>query len=185
MGVCIIVKFILEKKVMKSIIMLFFVLLNVTCSSNYKAILGGLTKNHVLFYDEMGSEYYLEHYQVNEIEYKKNLAEYRNALHKFYKSETGIITFLLQYENETETVCEWFNMTNPFSATLTKKDFITTSKGALILIDNYLLSKEQEKIIIPDYYEELSYDKFYEFYNKNKYLSKEELKSAYINRGNK
>lgn len=182
----IIVEFILEKiKYMKSTIILLLVLLNVNCSNSYEVILEGLSKNHVLLYNEMSIDNYLDHFQLNEFEYKKNLIEYRNSINEFYKSETNMVTFLLQYENDTETPCSWLKTTNPFTAILTEKDFINNSQGALILIDNYLLSKEQDKIIIPDYFEELSYDKFKAFYKKNKHLTKEELQRAYFYRDNK
>ncbi|WP_299125895.1 hypothetical protein [uncultured Tenacibaculum sp.] len=153
---------------------LFFFL---SCTNSYDLILNGLSNNYVLLFDEMDKNIYLEHYNLTEVSHKTKFKEYRNAVSNFYAADKDILTYLLKYEKDTVNVCDWIKTRNPLSSKLNEMDFITNSKGALVLFDNFL--SNESDIRIPDYIDKLSYKGIVHFYSSNKNLSKEELKKEY------
>lgn len=133
-------------------------------STNYEKVLNDLSNSHVLLYESMGREDYLEAFNLKESEYKIKLEEYNNAINSFYESDKGMIGYLLSFENDTRVFSYWIRRPNPYSAVRTKEDFISNSEAAMILIDNFLLNENKKHIIIKDRLSILSYKEFKDFY---------------------
>lgn len=148
------------------------------CSNKYRLILDGLSKNNVLLYEEMGKKDYLEYFKISGKEFKNNFEEYENSVNQFFNSEKEIILYLLDFKNDTLSVCNWVKTKNPYSSIIQEGDFLTNSEGSLVLIDNYLRTDIQ-KITIPKHYKELDYEVIENFIFQNKKMNKKELQQSY------
>jgi hypothetical protein len=148
-----------------------------SCSNEYDIILDGLTKNYVLLSNKIEKDLYLEYFKLSEEQHLKDLEEYDKAVNAFYNADKDILDYLLSYEKDTSHICKWIKTKNPYSSNIGETDLLTNAEGALILFDNYLTNSSH--IRTPTYVSELSYEKLKLFYDKNKGLSKDELKEEY------
>ena len=141
---------------------------------NSEQILDGLNLSYVK--DKKTADGYIYCYQYTKDKVSQDSITYSKAVDDFYKSDPGIIDFLLKFENEKNLYNYWIVTEDPCSAVY--GNMFTHSRSSLILIDNYLRN-DKGLIDLPVYEDKLSYEKFKEFYTVNKDKTKEELKQNY------
>lgn len=156
-----------------------FSFLLLTLVNPYDKVLTGLEKNFVLLLDEMGEEAFYEYYEIDSIESSRLYSEYERALNEFYNSDYGLVEYLLSYENTHQEICPWIKTVNPFKSEIVGYDLISKSKGALILIDNFLLAHDKGRITIHRHIENLTYMEVKTFCMENKQLTISELRKEY------
>ncbi len=165
---------------MKNLLLVLLTFSFYSCSNNYSSILKDLSKNHVLIKDNIGESLYFEYFELNKEEYSKLLIEYKKGIKKFYNSDKEIIDYLLEFKNNKNELCSWIKTKSPYSSEINESDILTKSRGALLLIDNYLSNSNFEKIESTFFIKDLSYETFMEFYKNNKDLNKNQLRRAYV-----
>jgi hypothetical protein len=148
-----------------------------SCINEYDATLKGLTKNYVLLENQLEKKLYLDYFNITEKEHLEHLKEYNIAVRNFYNADKKILNYLFSYEEDTLTRCSWISTKNPYDSRLTKRDLITNSTGALILVDNYL--RNNLTIQTPENQDHLTFKNLKKFYDKNKNLTKKELRKEY------
>ena len=107
---------------MKKLILLIFIVSCVSDSEKYELILQNLELNHTQLRGEMDDDSYFIYFKLNEQNYNETKLKYEKAVDKFFNSNPNIIEYLLSYEDEKATYCNWVYTKNPNSSTIMKSD---------------------------------------------------------------
>ena len=149
-----------------------------SCHSEYEEVINGLSENHVMLYESMGKEDYLNYFNLTEADYQIKVKEYAQAVESFYNSDKELLDYLLTFESDTNTISTWISTPNPLSSSLNEGDLFSNSRAALILVDNFLLN-EGSNHISKNRKIDISYPELKEFYKKNKIENLSQIRKNY------
>lgn len=137
------------------------------------------SKSYTLLLEEekMEKESYYDAFKISEEQHIKDYDEYKIARQKLLGKNKSIIKHLLYYENNLSG-CNWINTINPYLSVIPKHLSFNKSTASLILIDYYLLGKNND-IKRPIYYDNLSYKKLKRFFKKNYDKPLNEIRELY------
>jgi hypothetical protein len=155
---------------MKKVYLLALITLG-SCTSNnrdfaYETILKGLGKSYTIN-KIVEKRNFLLCMNIDDSLFKKDSLQYEKSRKDFYNSEVDIVYYLLKYQNDSLKYCSWIKVEDPCRSTIYLSEFISKSKGALILIDNYLKIKDST-IEIRAYCSKIKFDKVGQILIKNK-----------------
>lgn len=170
---------------MKKALMIFIISLTACNNQEYKKydyILDNLKYNYVRNKSILSNMKICESYDLKNK--KKDSLNYEKGLKEFYNSKVDIILYLLNFEKDTLKYNNWITYKDPCSSLIEKKHLINNSKGALILIDNYLLNINIDTIVIPKYFDKLNYTSIKKIYNPNSKIKTKEMYNQLIKRYN-
>lgn len=135
-------------------------------NEEYNNLLLSLEKNYTK--QEKFDDFTKICWKVDKIKFHNDSIEYDKALDIFYKSDKDFLVFLLEFKRDKKKN-NWIIKKNPCSSYFDKKDLISNSKGALILIDNFLTNNDKS-IVLNDYTEKLDFSKIEKIINEEKNL---------------
>ncbi|MFB9080278.1 hypothetical protein ACFFLS_11705 [Flavobacterium procerum] len=164
---------------MKKII-LILVMIFISCkreNDEYDRILKSLEKNYVN--SELPRKDLLLCFQIDSTKFHNDSIEYKKAILLFYKQKQPFIEYLMKNKNQSNRYNNWIFTTNPCSSTLEENDYISNSKGSIILIDNLLIG-DHKNIIINDYTHKIDYKTLESIIEENQDQSYQELRADYI-----
>ncbi len=151
-----------------------------SCSSdqnNFEGILQSLEKNYTT--QNIPNKEILFCWNLSRSNFVKDSLEYKKGLGVFYKQKKSFVKYLLTSKNDNEKYNNWIVTKNPCLSDFEKSDFISNSKGVLILIDN-LFCNQNGKIIVNDYINQVKFESVKKIILEDENVSFDQIKKRYI-----
>lgn len=147
-------------------------------------ILEGLSKSYILNYDSKNSlESFLKCYNEISVEsFREDKLKYEQSVEEFYSLDPDSLCYLLSMRRDSIHYNNWV-LTQPLcDSAMDFNTLITNSKGAFVLLTNYLFFKG-EYVIDNRYLEEINeerYNLIVTFFEQNKEIDRTFLRQRWL-----
>ena len=144
---------------------------------SFENILRSLEKNYTI--QKIPNNEILFCWNIKRSVFIKDSIIYKNGLKNFYEQKTSFIKYLLNNKSSNTEFNNWVITKNPCSSNFKNIDFITNSKGVIILIDNLLNNETKINITINEYIDKIKIMELKKFIVENEDINFEEMKKKY------
>ena len=92
--------------------------------------------------------------------------EYKKAIKEIYKQDATFLKYLLDNKTQDNEYNNWIKSRNSCESTYKNEDLITNLNATKIIIDNLLVNKRNDTIIINNYINKVKIEDLYNIIDK-------------------